>query len=335
MRIRVPFRLWAPALVLAWGITPAYCFVCPAAPPAVLQAEGTTSYIDEQRSVSDPARVRENSRLAAPVKAFEETLARSATAAQEGEAGAAPCVGTLLADWARQDALLEPPSNSQGQFIRRWATAAAAMSFLRAEDGISSADQDTIEPWLRKLAEQVGMNPDLAARRRNNHFYWAAFAVGAVGVATEDRALIDDAREAYRNALTDIQADGHLPRESGRGIAAWRYHDFSALPLVLLAELGARIGEDWYDYENGALHRLVGFILEGYRDPDVVAKVSGVAPEIKNLQRRLDWYPIYARRFPERVKAFQDLGLDQLEYWAPLAGGDMRVLADNWVASPR
>lgn len=331
MRMRLPIRLWATALFLAWGIAPGFSYVCPVPPPAVLQAEGKGYYVDEQRSIPDPARVRENARLAAPVKAFEETLARSATAAQQGESGAAPCVGTLLADWARQDALLEPPKTPQGQFIRRWATAAAAMSLLRAEGGIPSADEDVIRPWLRQLAGEVGMSPNLAAGRRNNHFYWAAFAVGAVGVATEDPALIDRARTAYRNALSDIQADGHLPRESRRGIAAWRYHDFSALPLVMLAELGARIGEDWYAYDDGALHRLAGFVLEGYRDPDVVAEVSGVAPEIKNLQRRLDWYPLYARRFPEKVNAYGDLGLDQLEYWEPRIGGDMRILADEWV----
>lgn len=229
--------------------------------------------------------------------------------------------------------MIQPPTTVQGRFIRRWATAAAAMAYLRAEADIPEKEKEAIRPWLHDLAAGVSMAPDVRPDRRNNHFYWSAFSVGAVGRALKDDALIDHAREAYRKSRLDIQRDGHLTKEARRGRRAWMYHDFSALPLVMLAELGARAGEDWYAYDDGALHRLVGFVLEGYRDPQIFARLSGVQQEMTHLERRLDWYPLYARRFPERVLSYQELGLDRHDYWDRLIAGTCTSLRNDGLRS--
>ncbi|PZQ10786.1 MAG: hypothetical protein DI565_19605 [Ancylobacter novellus] len=331
-------RRWkSPAVALAGFVlaalafSPVFAYVCPTPPPAVEKVEGLNFYADARGSIVDSSRSLQNREMSRPVRTFEEDLARLATAAQRGDAGAGACVGGWLADWARRGAMTAEPATAQGRFIRRWATVAAAMAYLRAKADVSEKDREVIKPWLLRLAVTASMPPDLRADKRNNHFYWAAFAVGAAGLAVDDDRLIDQARAAYGAALRDIQLDGHLPREARRGGKAWAYHDFSALPLVMLAEIGARKGEDWYSYQNGALHRLVAFVLSGYRDPREVERRSGTKQKAGGLDRRLDWYPLYARRFPDRVRDYKDLGLDTRNYWDRRVGGDMRVLAERWI----
>lgn len=309
--------------------TPVQAATCPAPPAAVRQVTANNFYADAQGSKVDRARFTENAKAVAPVKAFEAELGRLASAAQAGDAAAGDCAGDWLANWASRDAMTAPVSGGQPAFVRRWATAALAMDLVRAGRFVTPDERQRIDPWLRDLANQVEIFPELPAAKRNNHFYWSAYAVGAVGLATSDPALIARARTAYRGALEDIAADGHLPREARRGAKAWAYHDFSAFALVMLAEIGAQRGEDWYAMEDGALHRLVGFVLRGQRDPETVRSISGATPDQVMTANRLAWLPLYARRFPARVRGSEALAARP--YWSPLAGGDMTLLAKKWV----
>lgn len=321
------------ALLSACRGAPAQAAACPAPPAAMEKITANTFHADPQSSTIDPARFAANADSVAPVKAFEAELGRLATAAQSGDRNAGDCAGDWLANWASRRAMTATVEGGQPQFVRRWATAAIAMNMIRAQPFVTTTERRQIEPWLRRLADQVEIYPSLSASRRNNHFYWSGFAVGAVGLAIEDPALIARARTAYQHSVQDIRPDGHLPREAARGVKAWQYHDFSAFALVMLAEIGAQRGENWYAMQGGALHRLVRFVLQGLHDPARVERVSGVAPSLKLNRNRLAWYPLYARRFPDRVRGFEELA--QRRYWSPLAGGDMSLLATKWIRRPK
>ena len=185
-----------------------------------------------------------------------------------------------------------------------------------------------IEPWLDRVAAEVAK--DYAGRKRNynNHYYWVGFALGASASATGHRAHWALAAETYREAMRHIEPDGSLPKETARAGMALHYHAFSLQPLLMLAELAARRGEDWYPLERGAIHRLAAFVHEGFANPAKAARLAGA--EQKPLGRfQMGWMPFYERRFPGRLPLAPILGSSDI--WFEMTGGNMSALARIWV----
>src|SRR5260221_1152210 len=60
--------------------------------------------------------------------------------------------------------------------------------------------------------------------------------------------------------------------------ALW-YHAFALAPLVVLAELAARQGEDWYTIEDAALRRLATRMLDGISNQESCEKRTGYRQE--------------------------------------------------------
>ena len=121
---------------------------------------------------------------------------------------------------------------------------------------------------LKRLAVVSRAFFDNPERKRNNHWYWLGLGVGAVAIATEDERLWLQARGIAEDAAHHIRADGALPMELERGPRALHYHAFSLMPLVVLAELAALRGEDFYAFHNGALGRLAALTLRGFDEPE-------------------------------------------------------------------
>ena len=103
------------------------------------------------------------------------------------------------------------------------------------------------------------------------------------------------------DAARDIGPDGTLKRELARGGRAIHYHAFAVMPLVVLAELGAAMGDgDWYALNDGALHRLVSVTAKGLAEPALFAKLAAV-PQQPHPGTGAGWAQLYERRFPGRV----------------------------------
>ena len=83
---------------------------------------------------------------------------------------------------------------------------------------------------------------------------------------------------------------------------ALHYHAFAVTPLVVLAELAASRGEDWYQFNNGAVHRLAALTIAGLAKPELFEKLTDT--EQDNATRPgAGWYQLYRARFPERLKS--------------------------------
>jgi poly(beta-D-mannuronate) lyase len=164
---------------------------------------------------------------------------------------------------------------------------------------------------------------DDPARTRNNHWYWLGLAVGAVALATDSDRHWQIARGIMIDATRDIGADGFLPMELERGARALHYHAFAVMPLVVLAELGVRRGEDFYALGDSALHRLVAATANGLADPTTFDRRAGQAQE-RPVKPFAGWLPLYGRRFAERSKALATITMPAGHRWI---GGDMGVLA--------
>ena len=103
-----------------------------------------------------------------------------------------------------------------------------------------------------------------------------------------------------QDAARDIAANGTLPEEMARGQRALFYHVFSVVPLVLMAEMATKRGEDWYALGNGAVHRLVQLSASGLANPETFDRLASV-PQERPINTRAGWLQVYQRRFPGRL----------------------------------
>lgn len=318
----------AITICLAILAMPAGAAPCAPPPSPIVDIASNRFYIDDKHSVIDPALYEKRKAAIKPLEDFRAEIARMASRALKGEREAGLCVGNWLATWAKGGALLGRMHTHQSDYERKWALAAFALSYHHARDFIRSEDRAEILPWFEKVAEVSSRFFDNPGRRRNNHYYWLGLAVGASGHLTGNKAHQAFMRASFEAGLSEITREGDLPQETARGIRALHYNNYALVPLVMMAEIAALHGEDWYARHNGALHRLAAFVLEGQRDPAPISAKAGGA-QLPLEARAMSWLPFYERRFPERLSAYP--ALRKAKLWAAPLGGDLNAAAAAWI----
>ncbi len=279
---------------------------CDAPPPPVTEliAESVYKAGDPTHSIIDPEAKERYDEDVGPLRDFGQQIARMANRYIESkgaDAGAADCTLSWLAAWARGGALGTLATRQAALSATRTLSGLAlAYVQVRGAKGASADDKGTIEAWLDELGHRtMSVYGDEGHVALGNHRYWGGLTAGAIAVAAGDRTLFAFAMESYRLGVCQVRADGSLPIESSRGKRARDYHIHAAAPLVMLAELGARNGIDTYGECDGALHRLVDFIVTSIDDPAAIAKLAGAAQlPLGSLGSRLAWVAIYRSRFP-------------------------------------
>src|SRR5579859_540250 len=306
---------------------------CPAAPPAVRDIKAMGYYSDAAKSVIDPAKFKANRALTAPLDDYAKRLAALSDAyLAPGDAAAGACALAWLDGWAQGAALLgrmERVNNDQPDYLRQWTHAGAAIAYLKVRPAASAAQRARIEAWLKAVAASSLAYWDDPRKSRNNHYSWTGVGVMATALASGDAALLDRARAIYRHGVDEIQDDGALPLEMARGARAFHYHNYALDPLVLMAEMARRRGEDWYGYREGQIDRLAARVAEGYADPSWFAAHARTpqAPEDSKPTGETGWVEFCRLRapHPERFAALHAAG----PFDDPRAGGDLTLMADR------
>lgn len=208
----------------------------------------------------------------------------------------ADCVLRWLERWARAQAITAPSGKGSGRAVRKWALASLAAAYIKVQPAANAEQQAFIEPWLTRLAGQVRSEwrqPDV--EKRNNHHYWAAWAVGLVAVATQDRSMLEWSDAVFTGAMHQIE-DGYLPNEMRRGRRALLYHNYAVQPLVMLAELLTRNGRD--AWARPELHQLIYRVAQGVTDMALFEDLTTQPQEIPGVLTgwSLAWY------FPARQR---------------------------------
>lgn len=270
----------------AVGARIAGSFACgePPVPPRDLTVDSFYRRDDPSFSIVDPEALAARNRAAAPLSAMAGGIARMGDrylAAIPRNPAVAICMAGWLERWASEGAMLGRVTQ-QGGYERKWTLTTLALNYALLTDApeIDADARGRIEGWLRDLAWATV--PDYARRpfvEQNNHLNWAALAVLAAAVATDDVALFDWGIAAARGALEAVSADGSLPRELARRSKALHYHRFALEPLVLVDALAAANGIELSEKSGDALDRLVAFTRDGFEDPEPVAKRAGAAQE--------------------------------------------------------
>ena len=305
----------------------------PPAPMKNLYMESMYDKKDGTFSVVDPKAYAAYKKACKPASVFEIGLASMANRYVRSDpprADIAACTLDWLSTWAKGDALLGDV-NKNGEYTRKWLLGSVSSVWMQIRDE-PSLDQDKrkeVIDWIRKVAKaaKADFSRDGHLKsRRNNHLYWAAWGVGAAGMAINDASFFNWAIDKARVGIDDIQPDGTLPLELARGQRAYLYHLFSAMPLFMLANAAEKNGIDLFHRNDSALRSLAELCLENIGKPDTFQQMTGKVQEMTRAGTSTDlgWVEIYRQHY-------QDLRADAvLQKFRPMKasrfGGNVTLL---------
>jgi len=230
------------------------------------------------------------------------------------------CALSWLSEWSKADALEGSAKNHTGKAARKWALASLASAYLRlkfsASQPLRSAPEQAqaIEAWLGKLGRIVVDDwKDQPMDKINNHEYWAAWAVMAAAVATDQRSLYDWSVAEFRTAARQVDAEGYLPNELKRETRALAYHNYSLGPLAMIAAFARANGTDLSGENNRALQRLADRVLAGVDDPRSFEAKTGKKQELDDIAEtsKFAWLEPYCSLYPCRGAAGKRLEISR------------------------
>jgi len=298
----------AGLLYLATAIGPVHAAdpACPPPPQPIADLDIPAFYANAKAGTHEPDQRKRHDDAVRPLITYLAQVTATADRAVLAADGtdrrvAAACAVTWLAAWARGNAWLGRMSSAQSEYQRKWDLAGASLAWLKVRPLAPAEERERIDRWLERWADAALAVFDDPRVERNNHWYWLGPGLAATALATGSERHRTAARRIMADAARDIGPDGTLKRELARGGRAIHYHAFAVMPLVVLAELGAAMGDgDWYALNDSALHRLVEVTSKGLAEPALFAKLAGV-PQQPNPGTGAGWAQLYERRFPGRV----------------------------------
>ena len=236
----------------------------------------------------------------------------------------AQCALRWLAAWADAEAFLKQPRGFQGLAERRWFSLSTALSYLKIRDEptLDGAARQRVEAWLGRLAARAL----LTGGELNNHAYWEGLTAMVNGILLNRPELYEIGPARYRLALSQMRADGTLPRELRRGDQSLLYHNFALEPLVYIAEFAARQGQDLFGetVEGRGLKQLLDVVLAGIGDLEQYRRFSDQGQQLCFIcGAAMDWAELYYARFAdERLVVLLQQRRPLLN---PRLGGDITV----------
>ena len=274
-----------PGYYLMADENPLQEYVCPTVEPHTGSMNFTSKY-----EGSDASRDELNTEAEAEYKAAVEkvrTLEKAVIAAAndyqiDGDGVLArECVLQLLDSWGSSNAMVTDDINGTGQAVRKWALAAIANGYLRVTlpkpEAITDSDrQQRIEGWFARLSQGVqAYYSDRPLEKVNNHDYWAAWAVAATAVVSNDCAGWNWSMAKFDEAMGQISGEGYLPNELSRETRALEYLNYAMQPLATLATWAQVNQQPLYDTYHPEFQKLAGNVVDGLNDPSIIASLTG------------------------------------------------------------
>jgi poly(beta-D-mannuronate) lyase len=292
---------WDEAPPRAMDVPAVTCSRPPVLPKDISAAD---YYIDRAHSVIDPQRKQAyDTAVGALHAAAAASIALADRYREAGDLAAAQCAADWLDSFADAGVLTGTLSTNQAVYVQGWMLGAFAAIALKIRPFLEMKNETggRIAIWLTDVAEQQVAYYARRANKidaRNNHRYWAGFAVMEAAIVADRRDLFDWAIGSFRLGDAQITPDGTLPLELERRARALHYHLFAAAPLVMMAELSLANGLDLYRENDRALARLAHRALDGMKDPAFFAEKAGVAQEpIAVASDSVAWAVPYWERF--------------------------------------
>ncbi|MFC6645216.1 alginate lyase family protein [Granulicella cerasi] len=192
-----------------------------------------------------------------------------------GDDAEAQCAIAQLDAWAKGNTLTDydPRESSQAWYQSEWtlASAGVAMTVLVNDPKLDPAATARIIAWLDKAAHKL-IDFERPGRDTNNHHYWRAQAATSIGILANDRKLYSFGIDAYKNAIAEIDQRGAFPQEMARHENAIHYQAFALQPLLIIAQLASRQGDDLFTYSahGRTVRDAIVFLGKAVDDPTLV-----------------------------------------------------------------
>lgn len=290
---------------------------------------------DDARNVLNEEALQVYKEATERIRSFEKAVIAAADDYQvDGDGTSAlNCLMDNLDAWASADSLLTDDINHVGQAVRKWALAAAANAYLRAESAapaetIDGAQSERIERWFRQLSDGVrDYYTDRDPDKVNNHDYWAAWAVMSSAVATQECGDWNWSLGKFNEAMGQVNAAGYLPRELSRQTRALEYLNYAMQPLTMIATFAEVNGYSLHNDYQEQFRTLAANVVQGLEQPQRIEEVVGYEQITDGLYKpwSLAWMEPW-------VVMWEDVGgmstfLDQLRPMkATRLGGDISFL---------
>lgn len=316
----------------------ASAYTCPPPPQGPQDIRAMGYYSDAAGSIRDPQKYRESHALTKPFEDFTREVDKfSDQFLKNGDPEAASCAIGWLDRWAQDHAMLGTMvriNNNQAEYTRKWTNAALAIDWNKVRQNADTAARARIDAWLKAVSRAtLDYWRDNPKAKRNNHYYWTGVGVMATAVATDDQELLSEARHIYDAALDDIQPDGTLDYEMRRGIRALHYHNFAVMPLMMMAEMSRKTGQNWFALQNGKLSLLAGRVISGLRDPAWFGRKADAEPQIVPPAADRGWMLIYRARVAGSQPSEDLLGTENPGYIRNL-GGALSLMLSHGTFDP-
>lgn len=254
-----------------------------------------------------------------PIDKFIQDISRDANSAQIDpgkQQSKSNCVLSAIHAWAKADALRDMQTmNARIAIPSRIGGIAVAYRQVRDLAPNSASEKKVIEDWLKRLAVQTTSYFDTEAPKnasRNNLRAWASFAVGEIGIITQDATLANWSLDSNKTMIAQSSPDGSLPLEMGRAKYALHYqlHAVTALFYSIARLCDAGYGDGGIDIEQ--MRRIAHFSVNGVKNPEIVAAIAGQPQkfdtELKEISSSLVWLEPYRSLTGEEL-----MKLDMLE----------------------
>jgi poly(beta-D-mannuronate) lyase len=192
-----------------------------------------------------------------------------------GSHAEAACALAQLDAWAQAGTLLDydREESTQAWFQVEWTLSAAGVtdSVLVNDSTLNAVEQKRVIAWLDAAARK-DISQEKPGDTNNNHHYWRALGATSIGVVASDDTLFQFGVKAYKEAISEIDANGAFPKEMARHENATHYQGFALQPLVLIAQLATRQSVDLYGYRaNGrTLRDAIVFFGRAVDDPRLI-----------------------------------------------------------------
>lgn len=272
----------APTVAVSFRRSAAEACASIAVPPAYIATQSKYRTADVSRSQLDQDAVASRDEVMRPIRLSIQQLADmafgTAVDARAQPDGMACGVATLVR-WAEAGSLTSAGSEDFA-LNRSRMIAEIALSLLELERraAIEPAQHELIASWLSSIGQStmVFFEQDAGPRSRvNNHRYWAALALTAIGMYTERADFVEWGKKSWSIGACQVQANGTLPLELERAGMARNYHLYALRPLAVTAQLlsakGALSSLDCVD----GLARLAATSLRGAGDDALFSALTG------------------------------------------------------------
>lgn len=212
------------------------------------------------------------------------------------------CFVVWLRKWARDGALLGQSTTHTGKSVRKWVLASISAAYFRVKHESpdlfhgQESDQKIIESWIKTIADLVIQEwpVDVATKKINNHYYWAAWSLVASGLAVDDRKYFEYGLSIYHLFENQITEEGLLPNELVRRSRALNYHAYALSPLVMIAAFAHYNEVSVSTGKNSALTKLAETVFHGLSDPKSFESLTGAKQEISlNSATNYAWLEPY------------------------------------------